>query len=74
MSQLSYAEIPTALRNRQNFQGNSMSAVRAPDGTYVVYSYNTVIANVTPNGDIAINERKYSKTTSRHQNLVRDNL
>jgi hypothetical protein len=69
-----YRSIPAALRNREPFNGNSMSARYDHTGDYVVFSYATEIARVQPNGAKVTNDRKYSHTTSRHQNLVRDNL
>lgn len=73
-----YREIPYLLRNREPFEGNSMSARYDLNGDYVVYSYATEIARVVstnglihgPEGEKIINTRKYSATTSRHQNLV----
>jgi hypothetical protein len=70
-----YRSIPAALRNREPFNGNSMSATLSPSGLYEVWSYATVIATLdTTTGEKVINDRKYSHTTARHQNLVRDNL
>lgn len=74
MSQANYRSIPTLLRTQQPFEGNSMSARRDYTGDYVVFSYATEIARVTPDGQRIINDRKYSTTTSRHQNLVHANL
>lgn len=78
MSQ-NYREIPALLSSRTPFEGNSMSAYVAHDGDYVVLSYNTEIARVTAStfqteGEVILNEHKYSKTTSRHQNLCKENL
>jgi hypothetical protein len=75
-----YREIPAMLRSRVPFSGNSMSAHYDRNGDYVVMSYATEIARmtrkVTPEGglEVIMNDRKYSTTTSRHQNLVRANL
>lgn len=77
-----YREIPALLRSREPFEGNSMSAHHAHNGDYVVMSYATEIARVPSlnglvrgsEGERVLNERKYSMTTSRHQNLVRANL
>lgn len=70
-----YREIPGLLRARAPFEGNSMSATVSPSGLYEVWSYATVIATLdTRSGQKAFNDQKYSRTTSRHQNLVRENL
>lgn len=41
---------------------------------YLVLSYGTPIAGVTSNGDVIVNDTRYSTTTSRHQGLVRTYL
>jgi len=78
-----YREIPALLRQRVPFDGNSMSARwLAIDGglAYVVFSYDTEIARfqsadgTRDNGVKIFNDRKYSHTTSRHQNLAHANL
>lgn len=69
-----YREIPALIAARSSFEGNSMSAFTDYEGNYVVMSYATVISVRAPDGGITINERKYSQTTTRHQNLVRENL
>ena len=43
-------------------------------GSYKVYSYSTQIAQAWPSNDgmrVAMNEEKFSTTTSRHQNLIK---
>ncbi len=71
-----YKTIEQKLRNLEPFRGNSMSA-RWYGETYVVTSYSTDIAEwviETPDGEpeeYSVHPRKYSVTTSRHQNLVR---
>lgn len=65
-----YDQIPHRLISQEPFNGNSMSAYYDSSGNYIVASYNTEIARVTHDGQRVFNDRKYSKTTSRHQNLV----
>lgn len=72
----SYKEIEQRLRDLEPFRGNSLHAMKNLDlGCLEVYSYSTLIARAWPrNGAIAVtfwNDRKYSVTTSRHQNLIR---
>lgn len=77
-----YREIPSCLTNREPFDGNSMSARYVANGAYVVYSYATEIARVPstnglvhgPEGSVVFNDRKYSRTTSRHQTLCHAHL
>jgi hypothetical protein len=92
-----YRDIPGELKNRNSFEGNSMSAVftdnpygyhprygrldheeqvklRLDEGvgiTYVVFSYGTPIAWVRTDGKVYVVEQKFSRITSRHQNLCR---
>lgn len=67
-----YEDIKLHLANLEPFNGNTMRAEKETDtGTYKVYSYNTPIAIVTGGGQVSINDYKYSATTSRHQNLVK---
>lgn len=42
--------------------------------SYIVYSYETPIAWITPDGPPYIPNVDYSKTTSYHQHLVKDYL
>ena len=44
------------------------------DGIYVVYSYKTPIAWRLPDGRWRLLERKFSRTTTGHQTLVRQAL
>jgi hypothetical protein len=64
-----YKTIERKLAKSEAFKGNSMSAYWFGN-TYVVYSYNTLIASTDLNG-YEFDGRKYSTTTSRHQNLIR---
>jgi hypothetical protein len=60
------------LAKREPFTGNTMSAVRGHGEDYLVSSYETVIAwcdGVT--GEVTIQDKFYSPTTTRHQNLCR---
>jgi hypothetical protein len=65
----SYKEIEQRLDTLTPFKGNSMSGVWHGN-TFIVYSYKTPIGYSSLSG-FAIEERKYSVTTSRHQNLLR---
>ena len=65
-----YKTISTKLANREPFRGNSLRAYW--DGeVYKVVSYSTLIAEIGNMGNMLISDRKYSVTTSRHQNLIR---
>ena len=65
----SYKVIEHKLDTLTPFKGNSMSGMWH-GGTFVVYSYNTPIGYSNLSG-FAIEDRKYTVTTSRHQNLLR---
>ncbi len=66
-----YKSIEAKLRNRIDFRGNSMSGHWADKNNFEVYSYRTRIAIFNDGDGIQIDSKKYSTTTSRHQNLVR---
>lgn len=77
MSYTSYKSMETAIRYCVPFEGNSARGVWEGD-TYKVYSYRTVIATVSGTyagregrGEVELDTRKYSVTTSRLQNIIR---
>ncbi len=73
MAKLNYAQVEVAIRNRENFQGNSCFGQWLGEN-YIVTSYWTTIAKVvqSPGGAVEwVNPDYYSKTTSRLQNIVR---
>lgn len=72
MSYTSYRKMETAIRNLDVFDGNSAAGRWADRSQYIVFSYNTPIAEYDRvTGIWAINPRKYSVTTSRLQNIIR---
>lgn len=64
-----YKSIEQKLNTLTPFKGNSMSG-DWQNGKFIVFSYRTPIGYSTLTG-FAIEDRKYSTTTSRHQNLLR---
>jgi hypothetical protein len=74
-----YRTIEAKLKELEPFKGNSLSAVKLIDRhelNYRVYSYNTLIASKIYSASegewfTSLSEKKYSTTTSRHQNLIR---
>jgi len=64
-----YKTIERKLRNLEPFKGNSLRAFW-DGGSYLVVSYSTAIASANST-EREVTERKYSVTTSRHQNLIR---
>lgn len=74
MGYANYKDIETAIRNRAPFIGNSARGELGRDENgyfYAVYSYRTKVAEMRQNGVVFIDERRYSSTTSRLQNIVR---
>jgi hypothetical protein len=69
MTMDNYKTIEHKLNTLTPFKGNSMSGDWY-DNRFIVYSYRTPIGYSTLTG-FAIEDRKYSVTTSRHQNLLR---
>nr|DAW17384.1 MAG TPA: hypothetical protein [Caudoviricetes sp.] len=66
-----YRDIESKLANYQPIRGNSLSAYWDNLGNYQVYSYQTLIATSHRDGVNWLDARKYSVTTSRHQNLIK---
>lgn len=82
-----YRQIPGKIAAHEAFVGNSMRAEVSPgrvaqgqmpsnfrvpeDATYVVFSYSTPIGWVEADGTKVVPDVRYSKTTSRQQNIVR---
>lgn len=70
MANATYKTIPSLIATRTPFTHGSHSAYTDTDNRYRVFSYSTEIA--TAKGDeITFNDRKYSVTTSRLQNIIR---
>lgn len=72
----SYKTIEQKLRNGETFRGNTLTGIWDSDSlTYSVYSYSTLIATKKrmPDNRIStwLETRKYSVTTSKHQNLIK---
>lgn len=82
-----YRQITSLVKARQEFQGNSLRAqwhtgtvgkgkgdAFVPEDEarkYIVWSYQTPIAYAYENGELVVTEERFSKTTSRGQNLLR---
>ena len=64
-----YKTIENKLADLVPFKGNSLSAYWEGE-IYKVVSYSTLIAVKQPSGRV-IASKKYSSTTSRHQNLIK---
>ena len=65
-----YSKIKEYIRDRVPFRGNSVYAI-LHGGEYEVYSYDTLIYKVGY-GDEYFNTKKYSRTTSRLQNIIKE--
>lgn len=70
MSYSNYRQIENALIARDNFDGNSASA-KWVGSEYRVISYSTLIARIGSGGEVWISPVRYSRTTSRLQNIVK---
>lgn len=71
ITRATYATIPALLTQCLPFTHGSCRAYWEGD-TYRVYSYNTLIATAVQSGYwTTFNDRKYSMTTSRLQNIVK---
>jgi len=83
MTTVNYAQVRDALYNRESFQHGSCNALRADHsdrtihgqrGIYRVWSYNTLILSYSLDEHCVtfFDNRRYSNTTSRLQNMIRD--
>jgi hypothetical protein len=69
-----YEQIAVAVAKRRPFVGNSSWGELGKDDDgyfYRVYSYRTLIAEMRGGGNVWVSDVRYSKTTSRIQNIVR---
>jgi hypothetical protein len=71
MKKADYKAIPELLRNKESFTGSSVRAI-SNSGGYMVYSYDTLIFSEDKNGNIFFDSCKYSPTTSKIQNIIKD--
>ena len=68
---VNYSILEERLARFVPFNGNSMSGAW-DDDVFFVYSYSTIIASHHSKDDTRfLNSKKYSATTTRHQNIVR---
>lgn len=74
MAHSTYQEIRTALKHGCPFVGNSAQARRNDHGRYNVYSYGTRILSIDGDTVTYFNNVRYSHTTSRLQNIIRDEV
>ena len=71
MAQANYEQVAKAIRNMQEFRGNSCFG-QWLGGVYLVISYRTTIAKYdSTTGEVWVNPDKYSQTTSRLQNIIK---
>mgnify|MGYP001657839395 CR=1 FL=1 len=64
-----YEEMACAIANKQDINGNSVTALMAVDN-YIVKSYNTTMLIIDKNNIACINVKKYSCTTTKIQNII----
>lgn len=67
-----YKVIEEKLKRHESFRGNTMSAMWDGAGTYLVFSYQTKIAEYNADDDDGrtLDPRQYSVTTSKHQSII----
>lgn len=69
-----YRDIESAVARRADFAGSGMHGKRLIDGTYVVGSYDTIIAIARPDGEVEITDNSWGPTTGRHINICKRGL
>lgn len=64
------------IKNHESFRASNLWAIEHDDGGYIVYSYATVIYMLSADGNEIINrlEEKFSRSTSRHQSIIKKSL
>lgn len=65
----SYKDMACAIANKQDINGNSVTAFMAVD-SYIVQSYHTTMLTIDKNNIAYINVKKYSCTTTKIQNII----
>lgn len=70
ITRATYATMPALIATKTPFVHGSCHAYIDTDGEYRIVSYSTLIAQ-TISGSYWIDNRKFSMTTSRLQNIVR---
>jgi hypothetical protein len=65
---------PQLIAERKDFTGSNFYGMKYSDGSYVIYSYNTKIAEITSEGIVWITTRSYSNTTAKHLSHVRQGI
>jgi hypothetical protein len=73
MAYVSLKKMPERIASLTPFEGNSVKA-EWRNGYYVILSYSTVIAEVVGGKVAYLNNGKFSVTTSKHQNYIRQGL
>ena len=72
MKRINQRQAIEAIRNREEFKAGSLTGRYSNlPVAYEVKSYNTVIATHIVSGLWLCDDGRYSKTTSRHQSIVR---
>lgn len=72
MPYTNYRAMQEAIENREPFEGNSASAFIDESSNYIIMSYDTIMAVISESGEVvSFNEKRYSTTTSRLQNMIR---
>ncbi len=72
MSYTPYREIEQAISNREDIDGNSVTAYTDASGIYHIVSYSTEMARIGEGGEVEyFNSAHYSSTTSRLQNIIK---
>lgn len=69
-----FGKMPTEARAQLVTALSDLAGMSRNSSVYIVYSYGTPIGWVTSDNEVVIPDVTYSRTTSRHQNMVRLHL
>lgn len=70
MKNINQYDAVAAIRMLESFKASALSGVY-DNKEYLVYSYSTIIARFTSETGWELNERKYSKTSTLHIDIVK---
>lgn len=68
-----YRSMPSVISKRLPFKSSSCRAIDE-NGSYKIYSYRTLIYEENNKGDYYFNYERFSRTTGRLQNIIRNTL
>lgn len=63
-------KLPTTQTYCENTTAKNAQCITTPDGTQYYFSYQTIMAIRTPDGELKIRENDWGPTTGKHLNAI----